>query len=282
MRNSKLATLITCHNRRQKTLNCLRALYQSVLPVGYCMDLFLVDDGSTDGTGNAVKKEFPQVHIIQGSGQLYWNRGMHLAWQTAAQHQKYDFYLWLNDDTILDQHALNELLDCSNEALEKGNLSIITGSCRRSKDDETFTYGGRTEKRHVIPNGNLQACTYINGNAVLIPHLIFTKLGNLAPEYTHTMGDFDYGLRALQAGFSLFSTRCFIATCPQNDKPAWCDPEVPLKKRWKSFHSPNGLNIKEYNTFRKKFCGSKWLIFTIKAYFKVLFPSIKKYKYINL
>ena len=45
----------------------------------------------------AVGKMFPQVHIIKGDGNLFWNRGMYMAWQAAIKEKDYDFYLWLND-----------------------------------------------------------------------------------------------------------------------------------------------------------------------------------------
>ena len=44
-----IATLITCHNRKDKTLACLDALFSNHLPDRVLLDVFLVDDGSTDG-----------------------------------------------------------------------------------------------------------------------------------------------------------------------------------------------------------------------------------------
>jgi len=39
------AVLLTCHNRREKTLSCLAALYACVLPEGYRFDVFLLVAG---------------------------------------------------------------------------------------------------------------------------------------------------------------------------------------------------------------------------------------------
>lgn len=276
MFNKEIAVLITCHNRKEKTLACLTALYNCIIPDNYIFEVYLVDDGSTDGTSQAVKDNFPQVNIILGNGNLYWNQGMRLALETAAKTKEYDFYLWLNDDTILENDAIIELLNCSNEALQKNNMSaIITGACKNTTNKKEFSYGGRTEKGAVVPNGLLQNCKYINGNAVLVPNVIFEKLGNLSSDYTHGMGDYDYGLRALQEGFMCYSTKKYIAVCNINEGlPNWCNPRVSLYKRWQHFKSPLGLNIKEYNKFRKKFWGIKWVSFSIKAYSKMLFPNI--------
>ncbi|MWW25907.1 glycosyltransferase family 2 protein [Algibacter lectus] len=271
----KIAVLLTCHNRKAKTLESLKSLYLNKVPSGYTFDVFLVDDGSTDGTAEAVKEEFPKVNIITGNGNLFWNQGMRLAWKTAANSNAYDFYLWLNDDTIIEPNSLNHLFDCYEEIIAIDEKpSIMTGACYFFSNEKKFSYGGRTEAGPVIPNGKLQKCKYINGNIVLIPKLIHDQLGNLSSDYTHGMGDYDYGLRAINKGFNCYTTKEYVANCPPNEGiPGWCNPELSLTKRWKQLHSPLGLNIKEYNTFRKKFWGQKWILFALKAYAKMISPK---------
>ncbi|MDA3892742.1 MAG: glycosyltransferase [Salinivirgaceae bacterium] len=255
---------------------CLQHLYASNLPANYFFDVFLVDDGSTDGTGLAVKAEYPEVRVIAGNGQLYWNKGMHLAWETASNEKDYDFYLWLNDDTFLDVEAINELLVCLALSLNANNpQTIIVGVCKTSFNSNKVSYGGRADLDLLIPNGIIQPCKYINGNLVLVPKLVFKTLGNLSTEYTHGMGDYDYGLRALKQGFNCMITRKIIAVCPVNDGiPMWCNPKVPIRQRFANFHSPNGLNISEYLIFRRKFWGWQWIIFATKSYVKLLFPQL--------
>ena len=80
-------------------------LYKQVLPNYLRLDIYLTDDGCTDGTPEAIKRQFPKVHIIKGDGNLFWNRGMYRAWEEAAK-QDYNFYLWLNDDSYLVDGAL--------------------------------------------------------------------------------------------------------------------------------------------------------------------------------
>lgn len=78
----------------------------------YRVDVYLTNDGCTDGTPEAIALQYPKVYIINGDGNLFWNRGMYTAWQEAAK-KDYDFYIWLNDDTILLPNALRILLDSS-------------------------------------------------------------------------------------------------------------------------------------------------------------------------
>jgi GT2 family glycosyltransferase len=273
-----IAVLLTCHNRRETTLKCLESLFQNTIPDNISLNVYLVDDGSTDGTSEAVKQKFPDVHVIKGDGNLYWNQGMRLAWETAAKNKEYDFYLWLNDDTQMDSFALSELLSCFYETRElESNESIIVGSCRNDLVSDNFSYGGRINDTPVIPNGSIQKCNYINGNLVLVPKAIFETIGNLSPHFTHAVGDNDYGLRALRAGFYCCTTRKYVATCRTNGLADWCNPQIPIIKRFENLYSPKGLNIREYIAFLKMHKKDRWLISTVKVYMKALFPSVYNY-----
>jgi GT2 family glycosyltransferase len=274
--HNNIAVLITCYNRIDSTIRCLKCLFdQKDINFKFKLDVFLVDDGSSDDTSHFVKKKFPQVNIIIGNGNLYWNRGMRLAWETALLKKQYNYFLWLNNDTFLFKNSICKLLDDYNFAINISNTeSIITGACRKEKVNE-FSYGGRNEKGIIIPNKSLQKCYYINGNVVLVPWKIYTKINILSNNYTHAFGDIDYGLRAINSGFFCYTTREYIATCePNYTIQIWCNSQFHLIERWKNFISPKGLNIKEYIYFRKKFWKFKWILYTITAFAKFLFPNI--------
>ena len=89
-----LAVLITCHNRRAKTIKCLKALFNQADTKNIRIKVFLVDDGSTDKTSNEVMALFPEVVIIQGDGNLFWARGVALAWKESLKSKEiFDYYL---------------------------------------------------------------------------------------------------------------------------------------------------------------------------------------------
>ncbi len=56
MNLTKIAALLTCFNRKQKTLACLEALFNQELPADVDISTYLVDDASTDGTRDAVRQ----------------------------------------------------------------------------------------------------------------------------------------------------------------------------------------------------------------------------------
>ncbi|MDV7140204.1 glycosyltransferase family 2 protein [Maribacter sp. TH_r10] len=275
MMKYKIAVLLTCFNRKQKTLACLDNLWQTV-PDNVGMDVFLVDDGSTDGTGETVRKKFPEVTVIQGTGSLYWNRGMHLAWETAAKTAQYDYYVLLNDDTFLYSSAMEELLEC---AIERNDGVVVCAAfCGEQSGD--YTYGGRDKSGNpVIPNGEVQPCFHINGNCLLVPKTVYDEVGNLDPIFPHAIGDFDYGQRAMDKGFELVTTKRYLGTCESNALlPKWCYAHVPLKERIKALYSPLGnSHPKYYFIYVKRHFG--WFL-AIKQFcsihLRLLIPNLWK------
>ncbi|TDO19026.1 glycosyltransferase family 2 protein [Pedobacter duraquae] len=252
---ASVAVLLTCHNRKEKTLEALNALYQqNGFNDTFRVSVFLVDDGSTDGTSEEVSRLFPDVNIIEGNGELFWNRGMHLAWQKAGDQYDFDYYLWLNDDTIMLSHALEEMLSCIN-ALPGDN--IVVGAVRSDVTGH-FTYGGfKSDNTPVLPNGKLQYCKIVNGNCVLVSRAIFKSVGNLDPVFPHAIGDHDYGLRVIKSGGKVLTSKTYIGHCERNDKlPSWCYSDINLKKRIAALYSPLGnAHPKYFFIYEKRHFG---------------------------
>ena len=268
---------MTCHNRVSETLACLEALYISAKNIIVNINVFLVDDGSKDNTYEKVSATFPKINIIRGSGNLFWNQGMRLAWSTACKNAEYDFYLLLNNDTFLNSDGLKIIFDnYFGYKTEFKKEAIVVGACSESTECNVLSYGLRMMNNDIIyPNENFKCGDLMNGNCVLISRKIFKSIGLLSENYTHAMGDIDYGLRAIEAGFYLITTTKFVATCEShNSLPVWCNSKKSFKQRWQSLHSPLGLNINEYKIFRKRFWPEVYIISILKIYFRCLFPSI--------
>ena len=268
-----IAVLLTVHNRKDKTLACLSALFKQQSIENYKLDVFLVDDGCTDGTAISVTTQFPSVIIIKGNGQLYWNRGMYLAWTTARKHKDYDYYLWLNDDTLLNELAIKTLLETVGVY---DNKSIIVGTTCATNSNQV-TYGGRSIKGELIEPTNVpQVCNYFNGNIVLIPKAVYDKVGVNDPVFHHALGDFDYGLRANKLGFKSYVAPKMLGTCDTHESLAtWCNPRKKFKYRWKAFRSPLGNNPEEFFVYEWRHNG---LIMALLHYFtnhlRVFSPSL--------
>lgn len=270
----KIAVLITCHNRKAKTISCLSALFRCKLPEEYKQDVFLVDDGSTDGTSDSVRANYPGVNIIHGNGNLYWNRGMHLAWKTAACTNEYDYYLWLNDDTLLFEVALLNLLSAS----ETNNNQSVIVAATCSQSDNSLTYSGMSDDGKIVePAAIIKEINTFNGNCVLIPKYVFKKVGFIDPLFHHAIGDLDYGLRAKKLRIKSYLAPDFLAFCEGHEKlPTWCLKEISFYKRIMSLYSPLG-NSQPYYFFRFEL-RHYGLIIALKHLFsihlRVIFPNL--------
>lgn len=238
-----IAILITCFNRKVNTIRCL----EHINKINIRKDIYLVDDGSTDGTSDEVKLKFPDVNLIQGNGNLYWNRGMLLAWQTASKFN-YDFYVWINDDVDIYSNAFEELFECSRIYNYKAIVSGIVET-----ETSEIIYGGYDSNRKMIEaNNEMNQIQFLNGNIVLVSRFVVNQIGLLDPIYHHDLGDIDYGLRAIKANIPVISTKKAIA---KGERNSICRERLNysnLFKRFKRLYYPLGSNPKINFYFRRK------------------------------
>lgn len=230
-----IAVLMTVHNRREKTIQSLRNLLAQEMSNSVKLSVYLTDDGCTDDTVISAKELLPEITIIEGDGNLYWNRGMRVAWEAASTDRDFDFYLWLNDDTMLLPSAISHLLQC---AEKKKNEAIISGCISSTQPPYTTTYCGRTKKDWISCNGIMQRLRLMHGNTVLIPKNIYHKIGKNDPYYRHAFGDYDYALTASSKGVAIYSSENFVGRCDIDNKHPKCfDKTYSLSQRFVHLYS---------------------------------------------
>lgn len=280
-----IAVLLTCYNRKDKTLACLKKVYDQLIPEGVKLEITLVDDGSTDGTGDAVSDKYPDILIINGSGNLYWNQGMRLAWTEASKRRKYDYYLLLNDDTELYSDTIEKLVKTEQRLrVECNKSSIVVGSISNAVDGQLI-YGGVTRQKGYLglkfllvePTDKPQACDTFNANCVLISREIMENVGILSDQYTHAMGDTDYGLRAAEKGHGCFIVSGYVGKCEMNvAENTWLDSGLTLKQRKERLYSPLGRPPDEWIYFVKRHAGAVWILSWMQLYLRLYFPGLWK------
>lgn len=227
-----MAVLMACHNRRETTRACLRRLFaQTDSPA---MDVYLVDDGSTDGTGAAIRAEFPEVRVIQGDGRLYWAKGMELAWRTALSrereaHAAYAAFLWLNDDTMLLPDALSRLRTADD------GRSVVVGSLADASGRAVYGLG---------------VAGVMNGNCVLVPKAVSRQVGVICGDYAHAWADSDYALRVRRAGFPLVSAGVVGTAEFHPLRPSLAGRT--LRGRWRLLFDPKGWNLHDLWLYRRR------------------------------
>jgi GT2 family glycosyltransferase/glycosyltransferase involved in cell wall biosynthesis len=277
LKSATISALLTCHNRREHTLACLKSLGAAAIP-GITVDVHLVDDASNDGTAEAVAVAYPEVEISRGSGDLFWGGGMRLAF-TRAVPARPDYLLWLNDDVLLDPDALERLLTTyASLCADRQPLSVIVGSTRDPQTGAT-TYGGvrRTSRLRrmafalVEPTDTPQACDTINGNVVLIPRSVYSVVGNMDERFTHGGGDTDYGLRARSAGCQVYLAPGHVGTCSVNPRAGtFRDEELSRRERLRLVASPKGLPFSEWAALCRRHGGPLWPALALSPYVRLM------------
>lgn len=218
----KIAVLVTVHNRADVTvrgLSRLAALSTDLLP-GTEFSVFLVDDGSTDNTASRIRDIPLDLSIVQGTGSLYWNGGMVLAYRHArASGTDFDAYMLFNDDVVLDDNFIGFVREFAS-----AQDRILVGALREPGSPD-ISYSGYQRQGRLRPFGDfvqaiidadLVRVDTFNANVVLIPAKVFEGLGGLDPGYTHACGDFDLGLRAAGIGVDSYVYGTTIGECSRN------------------------------------------------------------------
>ena len=225
---------MTGHDRVATTLECLKRLFAAVAHLeGWSCKVFLVDDGSTDGTGDRVRTEFPDVRVIDGDGTLYWAKGMRTAWEAAiAESGEWDGYLWLNDDTELNDGSLAQLVAANDgERIVVGELKNAAGK---------IVYGSR--------EGEL-----FTGNCVLVPRKVYERIGMICGEYSHAWADSDYAMMAKRAGINVVSAGVVGQVEGHPNRPSL--KGVPFGKRMRLLRDPKGWNLHDLWLYRRRNWG---------------------------
>lgn len=250
---------------------CLERLFQQALPVAAALKIYLVDDGSTDGTADAVRERFPSVSIISADGTLFWCRAMRLAWEHAAKESP-DFYLWLNDDTMLFEGALDTLVATWRSSGRAE--TIVVGSCCDPASGEP-TYGGQRRTcghpavlTPVFPQQTAVECDTFQSNVLLVPRAVYDRVG-LIDRFQHAIGDTDYGYRATKAGCRCLVAPRFIAACEANVAQTYREKGQTRVQRWRLLNSRKGLPFRDWLRFVSRHGGFAWPIYWVRPYLRV-------------
>jgi FkbM family methyltransferase len=201
-----VCVIIPVHNRKAVTLRCLQTLRANG-DLERCR-VIVVDDGSTDGTADAVRSGFPEVAMLQGDGNLWWARSINLGMKQALERNA-EILVWLNDDAVLKPGALAALI-----AFLRVNPQAIAGAvCRHEASGQLLKTG--VSGRHLTAAGpdDVVPIDALSGYCVALPAAVVKRIGYLdAARFRQTNADIAYTLAVTRAGFPAYLLGSAVAT----------------------------------------------------------------------
>ena len=196
MRNA--AILIPVHNRRATTLACLRRLQENGDIERF--DVIIIDDGSTDGTREAVQDAFPTISILSGNGDLWWTGAIALGMSHAFERGA-DLVFWLNDDCLPRAGALESVA----RFIATERESIVAPVCIDPTTNTRIASGfkGRTDLP-APARGEIVMAHGLSGYCLAVPRSVWERIGTPdADRFPHYYGDTSYTVQAHAAGFPI-------------------------------------------------------------------------------
>lgn len=208
-----LCIIVTTFNRLNVTQKFLNNLVAEISYSSLSADIYVVDDGSTDGTAEMIVKDFPHINLINGTGHLYWASSVHLAIQVIGERlSTYLGILHLNDDILLNRGSLDLLFSICQEERAIVGGAVLTKSGEIESTGSILGKICKPRMRKLIPTNEVQACDVLPGQILLIPTEIFLRLGGFDKNLKYSFIDLEFTLRASRSGFKVLLGPNSLAT----------------------------------------------------------------------
>lgn len=201
----KVVVIIVIWNGLEDTLECLRSLLQDGYPN---FEIVVVDNGSTDGSAEALReKKFP-VRILSAPSNLGFTGGNNLG-LAEAQRMGARYAFLLNNDTTLEKGAIGALVEAA-EARE--GAGICAPVMHYFDEPSKIWFAGsrlslnRAEASHDLSiHPNRTSAPYhtpwVSGCAMLVRMLAVEQVGGFDDRFYLTWEDVDWCVRMRSEGW---------------------------------------------------------------------------------
>ncbi len=280
--------LIPVYNRLKFTKSCIK----SIIKQKKCekIKITIVDDGSKDGTSTYIKKNFPKIDILSGSGSLFWGGAINLGVEYIKKNSnKDDWLLIVNNDIELSPNAISELVKSSINLKKKALIGALTINYN---DKRTIIKSGTIVKswffnktNHIYSGLNVNhlqnkkpiKVDFLTGRCLLHPLKIFSKVGNYdCKTFSHYGGDDEFSMRVKKYGYT-------TAICPKSivylksNSPKTVNRNLFMKLLYVLFSIKSSSNV--INKFNLSFRVVPWhakITFFLIGIIKSLYVFLKK------
>lgn len=207
-----VAVVILNWNSGEDIFRCLASVFDSTYK---SIQVVIVDNGSTDGSTDEIRRLFPHVNIIINPQNLGFAKGSNQGMEWALDHG-IEYVLLLNADARLHPDAIKELMavTCQQDDSVVACPRMYLGSADLPDRRLWFAYGtvelwaglfrNPAFNQPDSPRWSLpRDMEYASGCCMLIPAQILQSAGMLDEAFFAYCEDIDFSLRIRNAGFRL-------------------------------------------------------------------------------
>src|SRR6202167_736594 len=128
----KLSIVIICWNDWKVIEDCLRSIFETTHGVEY--EVIVSDNGSTDGSVEKIRAQFPSVRILENRANLGFAKANNVGIREAGG----EYVLILNPDTIIHDGSLDRWIEFADRHPEAGGFG-----CRVLNPDGSYQSSAR-------------------------------------------------------------------------------------------------------------------------------------------
>jgi len=214
MRYPRVALMVLTFNGLPYLKDCLESVNKSRYPN---LEIYVIDDGSTDDSRKFVTANYPHVKLIRFDKNLGFAR----AYNTAVKAVETDYVLLLNDDTTVEANFVQVLVETAESDEKVGSVG-----CRVVQSDDSRRYGpvfftgngvfigplffGSTIGKDAVYSiyETATECVANSAAAVLYRKSLIDAIGLFDSDFWSDWEDHDLGFRICLAGYrNLYTPR---------------------------------------------------------------------------
>ena len=219
---SDLSIVIVSWNTRELLHKCLSSVFDNAGSLA--LEVFVVDNHSSDGSVAMIRESFPQVHLLQNNH----NVGFAAANNQAFAKCSSEFELLLNSDTIVVGNALQTLVNFIRAHPDAGaigprllhpRLQLRVLGCGYQPTlwnefnhqfglSQLFPYSTLFRGVHLftkIHDDRVREVEWISGACLLVRKSVIQDIGGLDERFFMYAEDMEWCRRMIQAGYKLYS-----------------------------------------------------------------------------
>jgi GT2 family glycosyltransferase len=197
----KVFILLPVHDRRETTRRFAECLAAQKLKTH---QLVLLDDGSTDGTADAVRALVPNAVVLTGTGDWWWGGALQRGyqWVRAQELSANDVVVTINDDTELPP----EFLETGCAILRARPRTLLQAYAVDLHTGALVDGGAHVDWRRlsITAAASPAEVNCLSTNGLFLRATDFVALGGFRPRrLPHYLSDYEFTLRAAREGFAL-------------------------------------------------------------------------------